>query len=68
MLPPDTELEEDLCTPCWSMRTNGIKIESKEDIKKRIGRSPDCADAVTLSWFEGGTVELSGSNPFYDDD
>jgi hypothetical protein len=48
-LPPDPELEADLCTPRWSMQTNGIKIESKEDIKKRIGRSPDCADAVVLA-------------------
>lgn len=48
-LPPDPELEADLCAPRWSMQTNGIKIESKEDIKKRIGRSPDCADAVVLS-------------------
>lgn len=49
MLPPDPELEADLCAPRWSMQTNGIKIESKEDIKKRLGRSPDCADAVVLA-------------------
>jgi hypothetical protein len=49
-LPPDTELEADLCAPRWQSMSNGIKIESKEDIKKRIGRSPDCADAVVLSW------------------
>lgn len=48
-LPPDSELEADLCAPRWSMQSNGIKIESKEDIKKRIGRSPDCADAVVLA-------------------
>lgn len=53
-LPPDSELETDLCAPRWSMQSNGIKIESKEDIKKRIGRSPDCADAVVLAWHEGG--------------
>jgi hypothetical protein len=49
-LPPDSELEADLCTPRWIPQSNGIKIESKEDIKKRLGRSPDCADAVVLSW------------------
>jgi hypothetical protein len=48
-LPPDPELEADLCAPRWSMQTNGIKIEAKEDIKKRIGRSPDCGDAVVLA-------------------
>jgi hypothetical protein len=49
-LPPDSELEADLCTPRWIPQSNGFKIESKEDIKKRLGRSPDCADAVVLSW------------------
>lgn len=53
MLPPDPELEADLCAPRWSMQSNGIKIESKEEIKKRIGRSPDCADAVVLAWAQG---------------
>jgi len=48
-LPPDPELLGDLCAPRWAMQTNGIKIESKEDIKKRIGRSPDCGDAVVLA-------------------
>jgi hypothetical protein len=52
-LPPDPELEADLCAPRWSSQSNGIKIESKEDIKKRIGRSPDCADAVVLAWAIG---------------
>lgn len=30
-------------------RLQGIKIEPKEDIVKRLGRSPDCADAVVLA-------------------
>lgn len=50
MLPPDQELESDLCAPRWVSQSNGIKIESKEEIKKRIGRSPDCGDAEVLSW------------------
>lgn len=49
-LPPDPELEADLCAARWIPQTNGIKIEPKEEIKKRIGRSPDSADAVVLSW------------------
>lgn len=49
MLPDDAELRNDLCAPRWTMRTNGIQIESKEDIIKRIGRSPDAGDAVVLS-------------------
>lgn len=52
-LPPDPELEADLVASRWSMQTNGVKIEAKEDIKKRIGRSPDCADAVVLAKGDG---------------
>ena len=28
-----------------------IKLEDKEQIKRRIGRSPDRADAVTMAWY-----------------
>jgi hypothetical protein len=28
---------------------SGIQVEKKEDIAKRIGRSPDCGDAVVLA-------------------
>jgi len=31
------------------MTTQGIQIEPKEDITKRLGRSPDCGDALVLS-------------------
>ncbi len=48
-LPNDPELLGDLRAPRWKMQSNGIQIESKEAIKKRIGRSPDCADAVVLA-------------------
>lgn len=54
MLPPDPELLADLTAPKWSMRTSGIQIESKEDIVKRIGRSPDSGDAVVLANYTGG--------------
>lgn len=52
-LPPDPELFGDLIAPRWSMQAGGIKIESKEQIKKRLGRSPDCGDAVVLAWHAG---------------
>lgn len=50
-LPPDTELKADLSAPRWKLRTNGIQIESKDDIQKRIGRSPDRGDAVCMALF-----------------
>ena len=48
-LPPDNELLADLVTPRWKMTSSGIQVESKEDIQKRIRRSPDCGDAVVLA-------------------
>jgi hypothetical protein len=50
-LPPDRELLADLCAPKWSLTARGIQVESKEDIKKRLGRSTDCADAVVLAHY-----------------
>jgi len=49
MLPPDTELKADLCSARWMMRVTGIQVESKDDIKERLGRSPDAGDAVVLA-------------------
>ncbi|HEV3151304.1 MAG TPA: terminase, partial [Acidobacteriaceae bacterium] len=43
------ELLSDLTAPRWAMTMQGIKVEPKEDIVKRLGRSPDCADAVVLA-------------------
>ena len=48
-LPPDTELLKDLTAPLWSFKGKEIQIEVKEFTKKRIGRSPDRADAVILA-------------------
>lgn len=52
-LPPDPELLADLCAPKWSLTVSGILIESKADIIERIGRSPDCADAVVMAAWLG---------------
>jgi hypothetical protein len=54
-LPPDKELLGDLCAAKWMIRSGRIYIESKDEIIKRLGRSPDCADAVVLAWAEGAT-------------
>ena len=50
-LPPDDELIGDLTSPKWRMNPGGkIQVESKDDIKKRLGRSPDVGDAVVMSF------------------
>lgn len=48
-LPPDSKLAADLCAPLWSLRGKDIVVESREEIVKRIGRSPDRASAVILA-------------------
>jgi hypothetical protein len=65
-LPPDDELTQELTEIHWEVQSNGkIKIEPKEDIKKRIGRSPDKADAVALTYWPhriGGWDGISVKN------
>lgn len=49
-LPPDDDLTADLTAPKWEERAGAvIKVEKKDDIKKRLGRSTDFGDAVVQS-------------------
>ncbi|MEM9149309.1 MAG: terminase [Cyanobacteria bacterium P01_F01_bin.3] len=48
-LPPDMSLYNELGSPDYSVGARGIAIQSKEDIIKKNGRSPDLADAVVLA-------------------
>lgn len=53
-LPDDRELLADLTAPKYEVAPGGvIKLESKEKLVKRIGRSPDKGDAVVMAWFAG---------------
>ncbi len=58
MLPPDRELMVDLCAPRWSMRAHGIQVEPKEDLIKRLGRSPDSGDALVLAHLQPQRMTL----------
>jgi hypothetical protein len=48
-LPNDTRLRADLSAPKWSLRSDKVLVESKEELIKRIGRSPDWGDAYLLA-------------------
>lgn len=48
-LPDDRELAADLCSARWELTVRGIKIEPKDDIMKRIGRSPDKGDSLVYA-------------------
>jgi hypothetical protein len=48
-LPPHKQLKADLTTPIWTMSGVKLKVESREDIVSRLGRSPDYASAYVLA-------------------
>lgn len=50
-LPPSTELLADLCSARYEVSSAGVKVEDKEEIKARIGRSPDEGEAVMMCNF-----------------
>jgi len=49
-LPPDARLTAELTAPRYDIRGTDIQIEDKDDIKKRVGSSPDRADSVVMAW------------------
>lgn len=57
MLPPDAQLLEEATEIRWSFRSDGrIIIEPKEDIKARLGRSPDKFDALANTFYPISSV------------
>ncbi len=47
-LPQDEMLRTEMTSIKWKVKSGRIAIESKDDIKERIGHSPDDADALIL--------------------
>lgn len=48
-LPPGNEVVADLCSARYHVSTAGVLIEDKEDIRRRLGRSPDKGEAILLA-------------------
>jgi hypothetical protein len=61
-LPDDPALVADLCAPTFSVTPQGIKIEPKDQLVKRLGRSPDKGDAVVMSWSAGAKMATDFQN------
>lgn len=60
-IPDHKGLRADITAPKYGFDVRGrIKVEAKDDLKKRLGRSPDHADALALAVFSDGT-----SNAFF---
>ena len=50
-IPASTMLQADLCAPTYFYNPKGQKmLEPKDKIKERLGRSPDLADALALTF------------------
>jgi hypothetical protein len=57
-LPPDDRLTGDLTAPKWREAGAGnIRVESKDDIRKRLKRSTDAADAVLQTEYDEPEAE-----------
>ena len=50
MLPPDDELLEELLVPTYAIINGKIKVMGKDEMKKQLGRSPDRADALGMTF------------------
>ena len=49
-LPRNDDLIGDLCAPKWHIRSGSlIAVQSKDDIRKALGRSPDVSDALVYA-------------------
>jgi hypothetical protein len=55
-LPVGAELRADLTAPTYRVEKDGIWVEPKESIKKKLGRSPGKGDAVVMSWHDGNAA------------
>lgn len=65
LLPDDNDLLTELAAIHWSPKGKGlIAVEPKDDIKKRLGRSPDKADALAMAFIEppDGVPIATGAN------
>ena len=65
-IPPCNQLAADLTAPTYTVAARGIQIESKDQIKKRLGRSPDRGDQVVMCWATG--PKGTGTDAMYNGD
>lgn len=80
-LPDVPELASDLTIPTYTFHNGKFRLEEKEQIRQRLGRSPDYGDALALTFamaempamnglpfgFEKAGQYVSDYNPFSDD-
>ncbi|MFI6986041.1 hypothetical protein ACIBSV_46815 [Embleya sp. NPDC050154] len=62
MLPDDEDLKADLVTPKWTIKGRRIAVESKDEVRKRLGRSPDAGDMTVMAWWHTAGPVNSGDD------
>ena len=68
-IPDDDGLISELCAPTYKfMSTGKVIVESKDEMKKRISRSPDLADAFLLTLAAGEGVPFEEKKSDYGTD
>ena len=66
-LPPDDKFSEEATEIHWKFQSDGkIIIEPKEDIKERIGRSPDKFDSLSLTFWPKDYESVTDEQLFMD--
>lgn len=62
--PENMELWQELIAPTFDDTSKVVKLEPKDDIKARLGRSPDRADAwVLANWVRARAVKVTALEP-----
>jgi hypothetical protein len=57
-IPRDEDLAADLTVPRWKVKLGGvIAVEPKDQVVKRLKRSPDCGDAVVMTFWPDSSAE-----------
>lgn len=62
-IPENEDLVNDLIAPTYSFMSSGkLKVEAKDEMRRRHGRSPDVADALVLTFASDAAVMTHGSD------
>jgi hypothetical protein len=54
MLPPDEELIQELSIPTYEIHKGKIRVTKKDVMREILKRSPDKADSLCLTFYQGG--------------
>jgi len=58
MLPPDAQLADELSAPTYHTRRGKLIVSNKDELRDRLGRSPDRADALCLTFAPASRVGI----------